>query len=257
MARTNQGEVKNLRTGPCWAFFNNRPLGYTNGGISIKAGSEKTELEVDQETDPVLTTSSKRTIDVTVPLAEMTLENLSLVFSGSEIKGTYPNEYLVVGTGGAKTTGSLRLHPIDRDDDDFTEDYFFGNSSPAEDAEIPINKGEIRTASVSFTVSPDSNGEVMYYKEVPAWAKVPLGALAFSSATLSLSAGEERTLRVLYTPSNAFDRNVTATSSNENVAIVQKAKNGYIDILAISAGTTTITIDGANGASADCDVTVA
>lgn len=238
------GNVKFLEVGACQVFFNNRPLGYTKGGVSVKTAAETADIEVDQENDPVISTQTKKTKQITVPIAEMTLENLLLAFSGARIEGTYPNEYIAVGATGETISGTLRLHPTDKADDDYSNDMFFGNVSPSEEAEIPYTKGELRAVSITFNAKPADllDGDSLHIGNVPTKAMTPLGSIGVGLTQMTMKAGDSGVVRVLYTPESAFFRDVTATSDDEDIAIVQSVRSGYVDVLGISAGTATVTL---------------
>jgi len=69
---------------------------------------------------------------------------------------------------------------------------------------------------------------------------------------ISLKPGETKKLTATVSPSNAADKSVTWTSSDTNVATVDKSGN----VTAVKSGTATITVKTANGKTAACAVTV-
>ena len=82
---------------------------------------------------------------------------------------------------------------------------------------------------------------------------VAVTSVAVSSKTLNLEVGQTRTLTATVTPDNATDKTVTWTSSDKNVATVDK-DNGTVT--AVGEGTATITATAANGKKGACKVTV-
>lgn len=82
---------------------------------------------------------------------------------------------------------------------------------------------------------------------------VAVTSVAVSSKTLNLEVGQTRTLTATVTPDNATDKTVTWTSSDKNVATVDK-DNGTVT--AVGEGTATITATAANGKKDTCKVTV-
>ena len=76
--------------------------------------------------------------------------------------------------------------------------------------------------------------------------------ILLSNKTLNLKVGATHTLTPVISPSNAKDKSVTWTSSNEKVATVDA--NGVVT--ASSAGKATIKATSANGKVAECTVTV-
>jgi hypothetical protein len=55
-------------------------MGHTHGGATIAHGVETSDIEVDQSLFPLRAIKSGETIEVTVPLAELTLENLKEIW---------------------------------------------------------------------------------------------------------------------------------------------------------------------------------
>lgn len=82
---------------------------------------------------------------------------------------------------------------------------------------------------------------------------VAVTSVAVSSKTLNLEVGQTRTLTATVTPDNATDKTVTWTSSDKNVATVDK-DNGTVT--AVGEGIATITATAANGKKDTCKVTV-
>ncbi len=85
------------------------------------------------------------------------------------------------------------------------------------------------------------------------WKLIPIiypQKISVSSATLT-SIGASKKLSVTYNPSNATEKGVTWTSSNNKVAVVS---NGTVK--AVGSGTTTITARTSNGKTASAKVTV-
>ena len=80
---------------------------------------------------------------------------------------------------------------------------------------------------------------------------VSVSSLTLEPETLSLKAGETKSLTLTIAPNDATERNITWSSSSPSVASV---KDGVVT--AISSGSTTITAKADNGVSATCNVTV-
>jgi hypothetical protein len=80
-------KIKNVDIGPCWASFgiagSEVNLGWTQGGVKVSFATESTETEADQETEPIMTSITKRPISVAVPALEYTLELLAMALPGS------------------------------------------------------------------------------------------------------------------------------------------------------------------------------
>ena len=104
-------------------------------------------------------------------------------------------------------------------------------------------------------------GSLNAYQSAQGWSQftnivetnlVNTTGVSLSAATLNLKKGEEAILYATVTPSNASYKTVTWSTSNSNVATVNKGI-----VYGKSAGTATITCTTTNGGySATCDVTV-
>lgn len=103
-----------------------------------------------------------------------------------------------------------------------------------------INYGTATITASSGTKSSTTNVVVC----------IPVETISLSSENISLCIGESETITATVYPSNATDKTITWSSSNESVATVS---NGVIT--AVMGGTTTITAT-AGGISNSCFVTV-
>ena len=137
-------------------------LGDTQGGIKVTANLETTEIEVDQQLDPVDEIITKRTVTIDVPLAEFTLENLALAFPGSTLvtdATTAKKKKLVLGsTAGASMltyAGELRVHPLSHADSDKSRDFLFPCAAPLGDSlELSYEKTALKVVNVKFKAYP-------------------------------------------------------------------------------------------------------
>ena len=82
-------DIRNVDIGPCWAKFGTEgseaDMGWTQGGVKVNFATESTEVEADQETEPIMSNITKRPISVTVPALEHTLEMLAMALPGSTV----------------------------------------------------------------------------------------------------------------------------------------------------------------------------
>ena len=81
---------------------------------------------------------------------------------------------------------------------------------------------------------------------------IAVESTAISSTELTLTEGDNATLVATIAPTDATDKNVTWTSSDETVATV--SAEGVVT--AVKAGKATITVTSSNGKTASCEVTV-
>jgi uncharacterized protein YjdB len=246
----------------CWAFVDGYKCGWTQGGIGISSSSESSGLEVDQETDPIITVQTSSTTEITIPLAQWNKRNLELAFPGAVWRGSAGNEYMAVGSVSGAVPHTLRLHPKDKDDDDFSEDFFFPNVTVSTDLDITINKGELQLINLTFNVGPGTPpnaevaGEKMYYGNVPVGARVAVTGVTLDKESLSLLVNQEAGLKATVAPENATVQTLTWASEDEDVAMVSATEEGCT-VYAIEAGTTSITATTKDGAfTGSCAVTV-
>lgn len=245
MPATNHGKLDEVRYEMCWVFIDGYEAGWTSGGINITGSSDTTGIEVDQETDPIITLTTSSTTDISVPLTQWNLRNLQTVFHGAEIRttgtGQDRREYLAVGSGGTSKTHTLRLHPKDRDDDDHSADISFPAVTVASDLDISIAKGELQILNVTFSVSPgnppvaERPGDRIYINQMPAGMRVAVTGVTVAPTTLAMSVDEIRQLTVTVEPENATVKNYTWTSSDEAVAVVDE--NGTVYAVGTGMGT--------------------
>jgi hypothetical protein len=76
--------TENVKLGVCSVLFDDNDLGFTKGGVEVEVQTNTHVVNVDQfgET-PIDELITGRTVQVTVPMAETTLENLVRIMPGS------------------------------------------------------------------------------------------------------------------------------------------------------------------------------
>lgn len=90
---------KNVKLGVCDVFYGGVSLGLTKGGVEVTVASASHEVTVDQYgSTPIAELITGRTVAVTVPMVETTMENMTLVMPGS-----------VLTTNGIKSSGTLTV----------------------------------------------------------------------------------------------------------------------------------------------------
>ena len=119
-----------------------------------------------------------------------------------------------------------------------------------------VSGGKVTTKSEGTTTitAEAHNGKtatctVIVNEPVPEVVEVT--SVSLNKTSLTLEIGESETLTATVLPSNATDKSVTWTSSDQSVATVANGK-----ITAIGSGTATITATTSNGKTATCTVTV-
>jgi len=103
--------TENVKLGVCRVVFNGNDLGYTKGGVEVMVTTETHKVEVDQfGRSEINEYIMGRTVKVTVPLAETTLENLTRIMPGATL----------VTTGGVKASGTITFANNPTPDDTVT-----------------------------------------------------------------------------------------------------------------------------------------
>lgn len=79
-------DTTNVKLGVCKVFFGGVDLGFTKGGVEVTVETETHEVQVDQYGNtPIDEYITGRTVSVSVPLAETTLDNLVAVMPGAKL----------------------------------------------------------------------------------------------------------------------------------------------------------------------------
>ncbi len=132
-----------------------------------------------------------------------------------------------------------------------TTDQTVGWSSSNEEVASVDANGNVTANALGEATITATCGNVSascYVTVVP----TPVESIIISETSISLIEGECATLTSTVSPAEATDPSVTWTSSDESVATV--SAEGII--IAIKAGTATITAASSNGLTASCEVTV-
>lgn len=155
----------NVKLGVCVIKFGATDLGYTKGGVSVEVTTDTHKVMVDQfgesEINEYIT---KRSVKVTVPLAETTLENLVATMPGATlvVDGTTPTNRRVdvtnaIGTDLLATAAVLSLHPQGNDVADVSEDFTVFKAATAGAISFAYKIDEERIYNVEFTGYPDNS----------------------------------------------------------------------------------------------------
>ncbi len=93
---------ENVKLGVCKVFYGGVDLGFTKGGVEVTVETETYEVTVDQYGNtPINEYIMGRTIKVTAPLAETTLDNLVAIMPGATLvtDGATLKKSVIVPTG--------------------------------------------------------------------------------------------------------------------------------------------------------------
>lgn len=158
-------DVKNVKLGVCKVLFGGEDLGFTKGGVDVTVATETHEVQVDQYGQtPINEFIMGRTVSVKVPLAETTLELLAKVMPGATIvtdagtKEIHVDVPTAVGTSLLDHAKELILHPINKHENDKTEDFVVHRAATAGALDFAYKVEDERIFNCEFKGYPNDKG---------------------------------------------------------------------------------------------------
>lgn len=175
--------TENIRMGTCRLLYNGVDLGFTTGGVEVAVATTTHETKVDQFGDTVANEYIMgRTITVTIPLVETTLDNMAAIMPGSEMVSDntnplLPKKKVVVksGTGLSllEMAKELVLHPISKADNDKSEDLVIPLAATPGAMNFAYKYDSERVFNCEFKGYPDSATGVLFIYGDKAVVSVP------------------------------------------------------------------------------------
>lgn len=161
-------DIKNVKLGVCKVTFDGQDLGYTKGGVEVSVKTETHKVMVDQfGKTPINEYVMGREVQVKVPLAETTLENLVRIMPGASLvtDATDPTKKVVnvptgIGTNLLDIAKTLVLHPIGKADSDKSDDFTVFKAATAGALQFSYKLEDERIYSCEFNGYPDANGKL-------------------------------------------------------------------------------------------------
>lgn len=164
--------TENIRMGTCRVMYNGVDLGFTMGGVEVAVATTTHETKVDQFGDTVANEYIMgRTITVTVPLVETTVDNMAAIMPGATMFTDNTNPLLpkknVVVTSGTglsllERAQTMTLHPIAKAADDFTEDLVIPLCATAGAMNFAYQYDAERVFNCEFKGYPDSETGILF-----------------------------------------------------------------------------------------------
>lgn len=156
-------DTKNVKLGVCKVFFDDKDLGYTQGGVEVAVKTDTHKVNVDQFGKTTINEYIMgRDVTVKVPLAETTLENLVAIMPGATLVTDTidPTKKYVEVTNGVGTdllsiAKELRLHPKGLPDTDTSEDFVIPMAATAGGLTFAYKLENERIFNCDFTGYPD------------------------------------------------------------------------------------------------------
>jgi hypothetical protein len=158
--------TQNVKIGVCKITFDGTDLGYTQGGVDVEVTTDTHKVTIDQfGNTPISEYIMGRSITVTAPLAETTLETLAKVMPDTLVEGTTAKKATVstgIGSNLRDTAAELRLHPIGLLDTDMSEDLVIPLAATAGAIKFAYKLDAERVFNVTFNGYPDDTGKLFY-----------------------------------------------------------------------------------------------
>ncbi|WP_276122564.1 hypothetical protein [Pararhizobium qamdonense] len=210
--------TENVKLGVCTALFDSADLGYTKGGVEVEVQTNTHEVTVDQMGEtPIDEIITGRTVQVTVPMAETTLENLARVMPGSTLVS---DGVKAQGTVTFATAAPVNADKITIDGIDFT---FKTTPSGSRDMAIPASI----TAAAAALAAAVNNASI----GITATAVAGVVTLKANSTGVS---GNVTVAKTAATPANVTTTNLTGgldatkakvvVETGTNISLIKLAK---------------------------------
>jgi hypothetical protein len=161
-------DIKNVKLGVCKVTFGGTDLGYTKGGVEVSVKTETHKVMVDQfGKTPINEYIMGREVQVKVPLAETTLDNLVKIMPGAALltDGVDPTKKVVnvptgIGSNLLDIAQTLVLHPVGKPDSDKSDDFTVFKAATAGALQFSYKLEDERIFSCEFNGYPDSTGKL-------------------------------------------------------------------------------------------------
>lgn len=164
-------DTKNVKLGVCRVTYGGVDLGLTKGGVEVAISTETHEVTVDQYGDaPINEYITSRTCEVTVPMAETTLENAvkvmpgaTLITDGEDSNKKYVSVPTATGVSLLDIAQELVLHPIANEENDKSDDFTVYRAATPGEMNYSYKLDEERIFNCSFKAYPDhSQGGLLF-----------------------------------------------------------------------------------------------
>lgn len=178
-------DAKNVKLGVCRVLFDGKDLGFTKGGVSVTVATETHEVQLDQTGQtPVNEFIMGRTVTVSCPLAETTLENLAAIMPGAtlvvdaESEAARVDVSMGVGVSLLDWAKQLTLHPIALPDADKSEDFTIFRAATPGAMDFAYKLDEERIFSCEFKGYPNEDNLLFAFGDPQAGASTAVDPVA-------------------------------------------------------------------------------
>lgn len=159
--------TKNVKMGVCRVYWDGVDLGLTKGGVSVTVNTDTYEVTVDQYgTTPIKEYVTGRTITVSVPMAETTIDNLVKIMPGAtlvtdSVEGSkkYVKIPSAAGLDLLNFAKPLVLHPVANAEADKSDDLTVFRAGTAGALDYQYSLDNERIFNCEFKGYPDAENE--------------------------------------------------------------------------------------------------
>lgn len=171
-------DTKNIKLGVCRVSFGGVDLGYTKGGVDVSIVTDTHEVNVDQYGDaPVNEIITSRRVEVTVPLAETTLDNAISIMPGATLVTDKEDATkrrievpTCIGTSLIDIAQELVLHPVTNESWEREDDFVLYKSVTAGSVDFSYKHDEEKIYTVKFKGYTDDRGRLFAMGDITATA---------------------------------------------------------------------------------------
>lgn len=165
------GDATKVNMGVCNVEFAGTDLGFTKGYVKASYSMETVEKTVDQMDTPIDEVVTKQAFEVTVPMAEKSLQRFATLFPGATLvtgAGADAGKYKLSLSGAAGSSlaslgAVLIIKPVGGDAHTWVTLY---KAVPVPTMEMTYDKENIQVFEVKFKAIPDAQSKwVMFGKE--------------------------------------------------------------------------------------------
>lgn len=157
------GDTKNIKLGTCNVTFDGVDLGLTIGGVELEVTTSTHETKVDQYGETIVEQIiTGRTVKVTVPLGETTLENMVKIMPGATLTtqaGPPIKKKVIMKTGAGISllaiAKPLILHPTVLVGTDKSEDVLIPLAATSGAIKFAYKHDQERVFNIEFNAYPD------------------------------------------------------------------------------------------------------
>ena len=213
-----------------WTSSDNAVASVANGKVTaVKAGTATINVKTEDG-------NKTATCTVTVTAQTYPVESVTLDKTSVEL------------TEGAETTLTATVNPSNATNKNVTWTSSDSNVATVANGKVTA----VKAGTATITVKTEDGNKTATCTVTVTAQTYPVESVTLDKTSVELTEGDETTLTATVNPSNATNKNVSWTSSDNAVATVANGK-----VTAVKAGTATITVKTEDGnKTATCTVTV-